>query len=501
MEKIIWIISDKKQDMIEAQRKVNRSGSMRAVCLLSLDAVKKISEELWSDPSDSMSRPSLIVIDYSMAVSEDFETFNYLKMQHHLAAVPVFFMTDERSREIDEECYSKGAIVVIHTPFSDAGILRMERMAWQHDVSRNFEKMLQKQALDLQTAKEIKRLNEQLEARNDLLKQIFGRYFSDQVLEMILESPEEVAIGGQKRQLTVLMSDLRGFTSLSETVEPEQITVFLNYYFGQMAEAINRYHGTIIEFLGDSILAVFGAPIEDEKQAENAIAAAIEMQNVMGHVNEFCEKSGYPLLEMGIGIHKGEVFIGNIGSEKMMRYNVIGSVVNECSRIEGHCVGGQILASENVLQAVSAQIEVQNSMEINTKGVQKPMPIAEVIGIGEPYNCKQENVAFDVLVKVPEDVIFNLYIVEGKRIREIPVVARLKEFSKKRAEVKLLDDVNDLDVFSDVEIFAARRDGRAVFMGVYAKVIQKDKRKVMLHFTHVNRSFEIFADDVIFSHS
>lgn len=498
MEKVIWIINNNRNEMIEAQRRINQPGSMRAVCLLSIAAVQRVSTEAMEDNITGIRKPSLIVIDYQMSVEEEFATLNYIKAQHHLAAVPFFFMAADRTRELDEKCYAKGAIVVVSKPFTESGILRIERMAWQHEVSRNFEKTLQKQVAELQTAKEISELNQQLSARNELLRRIFGRYFSEQVLETILEEAGGNSLGGQKRLVTVMMSDLRGFTSLSESLEPESVTELLNYHFGKMSEVIEQYQGTIIEFLGDSILAVFGAPIADENQAEKAIACAIAMQNAMGKVNEFCKAHTYPLMEMGIGIHQGESFIGNIGSENMMRYNVVGSVVNECSRIESYSVGGQILASEVTLENVTAQLEVQNRMEINTKGVQKPMPVVEVVGIGAPYNCQRENVEFDAMVKVAEEIIFNLYLVEGKHVHEIAIVAKLKEFSKKRAVIKLLDDINELDVYSNVEIFAARPDGRAAFMGVYAKVTEKEKRRMVLHFTHVNRSFELFADDLIF---
>lgn len=497
MEKIIWVIGSNRKEMIEAQRQINSTGSMRAFCMLSFEAAEKAVEKAIASQSaqvrSQISTPSLIVLDYDMVSKEDFKLLLFLKNQQVLAGVPLFFMIQTRTQELDEICYAKGAMVVLQKPLTKIAILRMERTAWQHEVTKNYEKMLQKQAGDLQSAREIVRLNQQLEARNELLYQIFGRYFSDKVLDMILENPQGAAIGGEKRELTVMMADLRGFTSLSEELGPESVTTLLNFHFDKMAEAITKYGGTIIEFLGDAVLAVFGAPIASSQQTELAIAAAITMQNTMGEVNRFCEKNGYPTLEMGIGIHRGEAFIGNVGSERMMRYNVIGRIVNECSRIEGYSVGGQVLVSKDALKCVDCPVEVHNHMEIIAKGVAKPVELSEVIGIGGEYQLRIANVEFDVLKSVEETIVFNMYPIEDKMVKEESVPARLLEFSYKRAVVELFDFQAELKVYSDVEIFAAGQDGKMVFREVYAKVVERHFNIVTLHFTRVSQSFQRFS--------
>lgn len=497
MEKIIWVIGNNRAEMIEAQRRINSTGSMRAFCMLSYEAVEKAAVTQSRGEASRISTPSLIVMDYDMAASEGFQSLSFLKKQEALAGVPVFFMVESRNREIDDDCYKKGAVVVLRKPFSQSEILRIERTAWQHEVTRNYEKMLQKQAVDLQAAREIVHLNEQLKSRNELLYQIFGRYFSDEVVEMIVNHPEGAVIGGEKRELTVLMSDLRGFTSLSEELEPEEVTGLLNLYFEKMGEAIRQYHGTIIEFLGDGILAVFGAPLSSACQTEEAIAAAITMQNCMGEVNAYCTRKKYPTLEMGIGIHRGEAFIGNVGSEKMMRYNVIGKVVNECSRIESYSVGGQILISGEGLASISCPVEVHNEMEVMAKGIQKTITASEIIGIGGNYQLMVANVEFDVLTPVGGWILFNMYPIEDKRIQEESIPARLTQFSWKRAVVELEDFQAELQVYSDVEIFAAGPDGKAVFTGVYAKVVKRQFDRVTLHFTRVSQSFQKFSGRIL----
>lgn len=498
MEKVIWVIGNDKKEMVEAQKRINSAGSMRAFCMLTHEAVVKAVCGLAESGGTGRNVPSLIILDYGMDREEEFRTLSMLKNQQPLAGVPFFFMVEYRTDELDEECYTKGATVVLRKPFSDADLLRIERTAWQHEVTKNYEKMLQRQANDLQAAKKIQHLNEQLKSRNELLYQIFGRYFSDKVVDVILENPKGAAIGGEKREVTILMSDLRGFTSVSESLEPEAVTDLLNFYFGEMLEVITHYHGIVMEFLGDGILAVFGAPLPSERQSSDAVAAAICMQNRMKNVNRYCEKNGYPGLEMGIGVHRGEVFVGNVGSEQMMRYNVIGRAVNQCSRIESFSVGGQVLVSKETLDKMNCRFEVRNQIEVTAKGLLKPMAVYEITEIGGEYDCCLENVVSDTMYPVKVPVTFNLYPIEGKMIIEDSISARLEIFSRKRATVVLEnDDRGQLTDYADVEIFAAGQEGRALFTNVYAKIMSKGKKRITLHFTHVNKSFQVFADRIL----
>lgn len=390
MKKIIWVIGSDRNQMIEMQRKINSSGSMQAICLLSSEALRRAVASGMDDHTSGMNSPSLIIIDYSLIVTSEFEPLSFIKKQRELAGVPLFFVVEKRSEEVDEDCYAKGAMVILHKSFSKSEIMRIENAAWQYENTKNYEKMIQKQATDLKAAKEIMNLNQQLKARNDLLYQIFGRYFSDDVVEVILEQPQGATIGGEKREVTVMMSDIRGFTSLSEEMEPEAVTTLLNYYFEKMLEAILKYHGTVIEFLGDGLLSVFGAPLQSYNHTSDAIAAAISMQNAMKDVNAYCAEQGYPNLEMGIGIHCGDVFVGNVGSEKMMRYNVIGPVVNECSRIESNSAGGQVLVSEKAIGKSGYPVTVAGRLNIVAKGLKEPIPVGEVVGIEGPYGCRIE---------------------------------------------------------------------------------------------------------------
>ncbi len=185
-------------------------------------------------------------------------------------------------------------------------------------------------------------------ARAEFLKDMFGRYLSEEVTSTLLENPDMVKLGGEKRRVTIMMSDLRGFTALAERLEPEQVVQILNAYFEVMVDVLLKYNATINEIIGDALLVLFGAPQEMPDRAERAIACAIEMQNAMARVNEHNRSQGLPEIEMGIGLNDEEVIVGNIGSSKRSKYGVVGSGVNMTSRIESYSVGGQILISDSV---------------------------------------------------------------------------------------------------------------------------------------------------------
>lgn len=234
--------------------------------------------------------------------------------------------------------------------------------------------------------KRIQRLNRQLELRNRLLNETFGRFLSDDIVRELLDTPDGLALGGKKRNITVLMSDLRGFTVLCEQVEPQALITMLNHYLSEMIEIIESRGGTIIEFLGDGILAIFGAPTPTDHHAVDAVAAAVEMENRMKSINRWNMEHGYPELQMGIGIHTGDVVVGNIGSEKRTKYQVISRNVNLAGRIESYTVGGQILISPATRAAIPVPLTIAQEMQVSPKGVRNRLTLSQVIGVGAPYN-------------------------------------------------------------------------------------------------------------------
>jgi adenylate cyclase len=233
---------------------------------------------------------------------------------------------------------------------------------------------------------ELQRLNHDLEVRNKFIRQTFGRYTSDELAERLLETPDGLNLGGETREVTILMADLRGFTSTATRLAPGQVVKLLNIYLGAMADIIMKYQGVIDEFIGDAILVIFGAPIARPDDATRAVACALAMQLGMEEVNERNRRLGLPAVAMGIGINTGEVVAGNIGSFKRAKYSVIGSPVILTSRIESYTVGGQILISETTRQAVGDTLRLGQSRRVEPKGGGALITIHEVTGLGGEDN-------------------------------------------------------------------------------------------------------------------
>ena len=277
--------------------------------------------------------------------------------------------------------------------------------------------------------------NEALEQRNQLISQVFGRYLSSEVVTELLEKPEHLQLGGQRKNITILTSDLRGFTALSEILAPEEVVQILNLYLKYMSEIITQYHGTIDKFMGDGILVLFGAPHQSQDDTERAVACALAMQLAMDNVNEKITALGYPPLAMGIGINTGEVVVGNIGSEQRADYSVVGNQVNLTYRIESYTVGGQILISQSTFERVKSLVEVMRKQEVQPKGVKQPVQIYEVMGIAGQYNLflPQEE---EIFVTLSQPIYLQYTILEGKHLGENTFKAQLITLSLKGATIK-----------------------------------------------------------------
>jgi adenylate cyclase len=231
-------------------------------------------------------------------------------------------------------------------------------------------------------------LSIELELRNRLLHETFGRYLSDDIVTSLLEK-SNIQLGGAKKNITVLMSDIRGFTALTESINVDKVVAMLNHYLTIMVEHIHYFRGTIIEFVGDGILAIFGAPVETPNHADDAVACAIAMQNSMDTVNVWNRENGLPTISIGVGINTGECIVGNIGSDKTMKYNVIGQNVNICGRIETYTVGGEIYISGETRKSVKTKLTVSHTEKVHPQGLPNPIFIYKIEGIGEPYNLKK----------------------------------------------------------------------------------------------------------------
>ena len=201
-------------------------------------------------------------------------------------------------------------------------------------------------AVAVETIKAHKRL-----AREEVARANYSRFMPEYVVKQLLENPESFKLGGINQTVTVLFADIRGFTAFSEKVKPEKVVGLLNRYFSAMSEIIFAYGGTLDKYIGDGLMAIFGAPNATPEDAKNAVKTAITMQKRLSTLNKEIESEGLSRINIGIGLHTGEAVIGYIGSEQRSEYTAIGDTVNLASRLESNAEGGQILISEATAQA------------------------------------------------------------------------------------------------------------------------------------------------------
>lgn len=324
-----------------------------------------------------------------------------------------------------------------------------------------------------ESLKRIQRLNERLEIRNRLLSETFGRFLSDEIVKQLLETPNGLALGGKKQILTIMMSDLRGFTALSEHMDANDLISMLNHYLGIMTEVIQRHNGTIIEFIGDGIMAIFGAPVASEHHAADAVAAALEMQRSMEAVNTWNEEHGYAFLEMGIGLHTGEVIVGNIGSEKRTKYGVAGSNVNLAGRIESYTVGGQVLISPDTRRCANTELEVANEIVVYPKGHEGALTLSHVTGIGEPYSI-YVNTGHSEPQPLPQAVPVSFRMINGKHGEAKRYYGGIVAVANDRA---LFETETALQIYDNLLMDAGGE--------LYCKVMEETKEGYLLQYTSV----------------
>ncbi len=272
------------------------------------------------------------------------------------------------------------------------------------------------------------------------IRTYFSRYLTDAVVKSLLETPEGLKLGGDRRKVTILMCDLRGFSTISEKMQPEKVVEILNVFLGTMTDAIVPYQGTIDEFIGDAILVLFGAPIHREDDAARAVASAIAMQLAMRSVNQKLTEIELPEIAMGIGINTGEVVAGNIGSQSRAKYAVVGNHVNLTARIESYTVGGQILIAETTYKEIEEIVKTNGSMEVEPKGVSQPISIYDIYGIGGIYNLELPSI-HESLKALATPIPITYRILEEKHLGIELFMGELRQLSPYGAEIYTEEDI------------------------------------------------------------
>jgi adenylate cyclase len=368
----------------------------------------------------------LVLLDIMMPELNGYQVLQHLKDSSNWRDLPVIMISALDEMDSVVRCIELGAADYLSKPFNPVLLRARVGACLEKKRLRDLEKEQKRQ---------LQELNAALEVRNRFIRQTFGRYLSDDIVESILERPDGLKIGGEKRQATILMSDLRGFTSLSEGLPAEDVVSMVNIYLETMTDIILKYQGTIDEFIGDGILVIFGAPFQRPDDARRAVACAVEMQLAMASVNDRNRQAGYPEVALGIGVNTGNMVVGNIGSKKRTKYGVVGSNVNLTARIESYTVGGQIFISENTLKECGDIVQIENAMQVSPKGVKEPLTIYEVGGIAGDYQLFLPPKPGVCWIELTQPLSLQFTLLEGKHVGEERYQAAIIKIAPKMAEI------------------------------------------------------------------
>mgnify|MGYP001170010393 CR=1 FL=1 len=212
-----------------------------------------------------------------------------------------------------------------------------------------------------------------------LARAAYGRFMPQHVIDEILTNPGALSLGGNNQLVTILFSDVRGFTSMSGSLPPETVVQLLNRYFAEMTPIIFEHHGILDKYMGDGLMALFGVPYESQDGASNAVSAAISMQRRIVKLNEELEARGLPAIQIGVGINTGMVTVGYIGTEQRTDYTAIGDAVNLSARFEKLAQGQQILIGQSTFDAIGEKLPTRAYGEAQVKGKSEPVQVYEVV--------------------------------------------------------------------------------------------------------------------------
>ncbi len=348
----ILAVDDLQENRELVARYLSRSGHLVVTAASGEEALRTMAE----------TDVDVVLLDLMMPDMDGREVLRRIKEHPEWRATPVIVISGSQDMDGIISCIEAGADDYLFKPFNPvllqarikAGI---ERKRW-HDREEQYR--------------------QQLERNEKFIRATFGRYLSDEIVTEILERPEGLELGGDLREVTIMMSDIRGFTTLSEQLAPQQVVAMLNRYLGTMTEIIMAHNGTIDEFIGDAILTVFGAPQRRSDDADRAVRCALAMQEAMAGINAENQAAGLPQLTTGIALNTGSVIAGNIGSERRSKYGFVGHPMNVTSRIEDHCQGGEILISESTVKKLAGSYTLSDRRELDIRGIEQSVTVHRI---------------------------------------------------------------------------------------------------------------------------
>jgi class 3 adenylate cyclase len=312
-------------------------------------------------------RPALILLDIDMPVMNGYETIKILKANEETRDIPVIFLTSKTDTSDELEGLSLGAIDYITKPFILPLLLK------RIEVHLLVES--QRRTLEIQ--------QRELKHYNDYLQKAFSTYLSGDVVQDIMADPSRLRLGGSKRGMTTIFTDIQDFSYIAEKLDPEDLVRLLNMYLSGLSDIILEQRGTIDKYVGDAIMAFFGAPLEVPDHALRACTAAILMRRKERELNDEFLKTGLspvPLLTR-IGINTGDMVVGNMGSQRKMNYTIMGNAVNIGSRLEGlnKMYGTQILVSDDTIRETGDTFLIRRLDRVRPVGISTPLQIYELI--------------------------------------------------------------------------------------------------------------------------
>ena len=364
-------------------------------------------------------RPDLILLDVMMPELDGFETCQRIKSTEAWRDIPIIFLTAKTETTDLVKGFEMGAVDYVGKPFNAHELLARVNTHLTVDQLR----------------RSLAGKNVELARAHALVRRAFGRYVSEEVAESLLRAPEGLELGGEERETSILMSDLRGFTAMAERMPPREVIEILNLYLETMVDVIGRYEGTIDEIIGDAILVIFGAPVASDDHAAKAVACGLAMQLAMTGVNERLIAKGATALEMGIGIHTGRVIVGNIGSLRRTKYAAVGSNVNLAGRVESFTTGGQLLITEDTREQITSPLRIDGQFQVEPKGAARSLQLFEIGGIGEPFGLSLPSRSIP-LRPLAEPLAVHFTVLEEKFVGRTVYDGHLVEVSEFEARLR-----------------------------------------------------------------
>ncbi len=342
----ILVVDDRPQNVELLQAYLTNAGYIVEIANGGQEALDKVAAQL----------PDLVLLDIVMPDVDGFHVCEKLKSNPETNFVPVVVVTALKETGDKIRALEVGADDFLSKPFDLYELLARVRSLLR-----------------------IKALHDELEQYNQLLHSTLNRYMAEDVTSLILEDPERyLKLGGEARVVSVLFADIRGFTRFSERHSATEVVDVLNLIFTELTKTVFEYGGTFDKYLGDAVMAFFGAPIKREDDAWRAVTAAAQMQRVFQDIVAHSERDGLSELGLGIGINTGEAIVGNIGSERIMDYTVIGDTANVARRLQEIAGKGQILVGRRTHELVKDCIAAGQAMQQVLRGREDPIVYYEI---------------------------------------------------------------------------------------------------------------------------